>query len=617
MSDSILIFTIGPVQGYIAQARRAHDWWAGSQILVGVLRHAAQQAAQQGAHIIYPADLSLDSLPNRFVAQIPQDKDAPAIAAAAERAAREQWRAYAQDARARLTAQIEISPDWEWAKIWERQIENHLEVYWSIAPIPDGNYRQGYINASAALGARKLSREFACADEEGPKDSLSGMRAALWVPSGEHDPMNAARKYWADLAARFADPNSHDYIPTILQHDGRERLDAIGAMKRFSRALPYGNRFPSVSSIAAASFRRAAKGKAEGALNTYAKTLDALGVFRPGDALKCAQLVSWDFDGDTFYVDTLTEQALTTDYHIPPEKITPEKLRAAQDALREVYQAVGQSPCPYYAILVMDGDKMGERVGACEHAQEHIELSTKLGEFAQMATRIIEKDFAGRVVYAGGDDLLALLPLEDALPAARKIRLAFGQTQTTHEKEKAYTPKISAGIVLAHHQSPLSGALRVARETQERAKQVYGRNALCIAALKRSGEPIHVGALWDFGVQDDSFLITEIAAKFGGTPSPLASKFAFDVLSEARVLVEPDDAYAARIRWLVQRHTQHNLLTAAEQQQLADRIVQMARDLDAFFVKRFGDEDEHRPRGTFEMAQWLLLARFVAQGGGA
>ncbi|MCX7840107.1 MAG: type III-B CRISPR-associated protein Cas10/Cmr2 [Anaerolineae bacterium] len=614
MSDSLLIFTIGPVQGYIAEARRAHDLWAGSQILVGMLRRAAQQAAQQGARIIYPADLSLDSLPNRFVAQIPQNKDAQAIAQAAERAAREEWRAYAQDARTRLIAQIQISPDWEWAKIWERQIENHLEVYWSIASVSESNYQQGYSTASAALGARKESREFTRADEEGPKDSLSGRRAALWVPSGEQDPTNAARKYWADLAARFADPNSHDYIPTILQHDGRERLDAIGAMKRFSRALPYGNRFPSVSSIAAASFRRAAKGKAEDALNTYAKTLNALGVFRPGDALKCNQLVSWNFDGDTFYLDTLTEQALTTDYHIPPEKITPAKLTAAQDALREVYQAVGQSPCPYYAILVMDGDKMGERVGACKSAQEHIELSTQLDEFARTATHIIEEEFAGRVVYAGGDDLLALLPLEDALPAARMIRGQFGETQTAHENKK---PTISAGIVLAHHQSPLSGALRAAREAQERAKQVYGRNALCIAALKRSGEPIQVGAQWDFGVQDDSFLITEIAAKFRGTPAPLASKLAFDVLSETRALVEPDDAYAARLRWLVQRHTQHNLLTAEEQQEFANRIVQMAHDLDALFAQQYGQEDTERPRGTFEMAQWLLLARFMAQGGGA
>jgi len=615
MSDAILIFTIGPVQGYLAEARRAHDLWAGSQILVGVLRRAAQAAAQAGAQLIYPADVSLDSLPNRFVAQIPQDRDARAIAESAERAAREQWRAYAESARKRLTAQIPISPDWEWTTLWERQIESHLEVYWSIAPIPGADYRRGYLNASAALGARKVSREFACADEDGPKDSLSGRRAALWVPLGEAEDANAARRYWANLAVRFADKTSGDYIPTILQRDGRERLDAIGAMKRFTRELSFA-RFPSVSSIAAASFRRAAKGKAEAALRQYAETLKTLGVFAPGDALRCDDLAPWEFDGDLFYEETLTVASLATDYHIPEEDLTAEKLSAARAALRAVHQAVGQVPCPYYTILMMDGDQMGTRVGACESAEEHQTLSDALAKFAQRATGIIEEG-GGRVVYAGGDDLLALLPLTQALPIARHVRNEFGKTQTEREKENKKRSTISAGIALAHHQTPLSGALQAAHAALERAKEFYGRDALCVAALKRSGEHIEVGAHWDWGTLDEArFVVTDIAEKFRGTPAPLSSRFAFDLFDESRALGDPNDAYAARVRWLVRRHTQTQLLSEDEQGALADRIVQMARALDNFFAERFKNDAE-RPRGTSEMARWVLLARFLAQTGGA
>jgi CRISPR-associated protein Cmr2 len=615
MSDAILIFTIGPVQGYLAEARRAHDLWAGSQILVGVLRRAAQAAAQAGAQLIYPANVSLDSLPNRFVAQIPQDRDARAIAESAERAAREQWRAYAESARKRLTAQIPISPDWEWTTLWERQIESHLEVYWSIAPIPGADYRRGYLNASAALGARKVSREFACADEDGPKDSLSGRRAALWVPLGEAEDANAARRYWANLAARFADKTSGDYIPTILQRDGRERLDAIGAMKRFTRELSFA-RFPSVSSIAAASFRRAAKGKAEAALRQYAETLKTLGVFAPGDALRCDDLAPWEFDGDLFYEETLTVASLATDYHIPEEDLTAEKLSAARAALRAVHQAVGQVPCPYYAILMMDGDQMGTRVGACTTQAEHTELSQQLGILAQTATRLIETQFAGRVVYAGGDDLLTLLPLADALPAARQVRNEFGKTQTAREKQNKKRPTLSAGIAFAHHQTPLSGALQVAHTALERAKEFYGRDALCVAALKRSGEHIQVGTRWDWGMLDETrFVVSDIAEKFRGTPAPLSSRLAFDLAGESRALGNPNDAYAARVHWLVQRHTQNQLLSEDEQLTLADRIVQMASALETFFAERFKDDAE-RPRGTSEMARWILVARFLAQTGG-
>jgi len=44
--------------------------------------------------------------------------------------------------------------------------------------------------------------------------------------------------------------------------------------------------------------------------------------------------------------------------------------------------------------------------------------------------------------------------------------------------------------------------------------------------------------------------------------------------------------------------------------------VQMARALDNFFAERFKNDAE-RPRGTSEMARWVLLARFLAQTGGA
>jgi CRISPR type III-B/RAMP module RAMP protein Cmr1 len=177
-------------------------------------------------------------------------------------------------------------------------------------------------------------------------------------------------------------------------------------------------------------------------------------------------------------------------------------------------------------------------------------------------------------------------------------------------------PTLSAGIAFAHHQTPLSGALQVAHAALERAKEFYGRDALCVAALKRSGEHIEVGAHWDWGTLDEArFVVSDIAEKFRGTPAPLSSRLAFDLAGESRALGNPNDAYAARVHWLVQRHTQNQLLSEDEQGALADRIVQMARALDNFFAERFKDDAE-RPRGTSEMARWILVARFLAQTGG-
>jgi CRISPR-associated protein Cmr2 len=56
----------------------------------------------------------------------------------------------------------------------------------------------------------------------------------------------------------------------------------------------------------------------------------------------------------------------------------------------------------------------------------HAAISEALANFALKAVPfVVEELHAGRLVYAGGDDVLALLPLADVLPAAHKLRALF------------------------------------------------------------------------------------------------------------------------------------------------------------------------------------------------
>lgn len=610
MSRSLLIFTISPVQGFIAEARRAHDLWAGSQILVGLIRRAARAAETAGAEIIYPANLAQDSLPNRFVARIGADNNVDEVVRAAVDAVHAQWSDYTDDARKRLSAQVPIEPTWEWNTIWDRQVAHHGEIHWSVATAAPNDYGAAYRFVSAGLGARKRLRDFVQSEESGPKDSFSGMRSALWIPSGDGDTNAAVKSYWTQVAGAFAKKTSTDYVPTILQPDGRERLDAIGATKRFTRKFPEGNKFPSVSSIAAADFRkRIARKKAETQRAAHASALEALGIFPPGNALRNTTLARWDFDGDTLYAETLRPDALK-DYHLDVKEVDP-RLTAARTSLRRLYDAVGAPPSTYYAILAMDGDQMGRRVGACQTEKEHHDLSDALARFAEKATGIVEQEYAGRVVYAGGDDLLALLPLVEALPAASAIRQAFGETipPTADEVKAKRTASISAGIAFAHHRAPLDAAVRAARQSEDVAKREYRRDALCIVALKRSGERVQVGTNWQFGHQ--LAIIKNVIDDFQNEAAPLSSKFAFDVYAEARALADSREAFDARIKWLVRRHGPK--LTDDRVTELKDGIVTMTTELDDLF-KRQNDSPERR-RGTLEMGYWLLLARFLAQGG--
>jgi len=55
----------------------------------------------------------------------------------------------------------------------------------------------------------------------------------------------------------------------------------------------------------------------------------------------------------------------------------------------------------------------------------HLQFSEALGNFALLCARPIVEAFDGRLIYAGGDDVVALLPADIALACAQALRMAF------------------------------------------------------------------------------------------------------------------------------------------------------------------------------------------------
>lgn len=216
----------------------------------------------------------------------------------------------------------------------------------------------------------------------------------------------------------------------------------------------------------------------------------------------------------------------------------------------------------YYALLMMDGDRMGRILCGDERSairyresfhpdvrqgfgkrektnpnirdygeqrraispNRHLAISGALNDFAlHVVPEVVEREHLGRVIYAGGDDVLAMLPVADALPAMTRLRQAYSGIHEAgdsldwrsvrHRKglvckdgfaylngrlmrmmgERATA---SCGVVIAHHQAPLGAVLRELREAEQRAKNEGGRDAFSIAVIKRSGGAIHLTAKW-------------------------------------------------------------------------------------------------------------------------
>ena len=55
MADYLMSLAVGPVQGFIAAARRTRDLWFGSNLLSEVSKAAARVMQMQGARSVFPA----------------------------------------------------------------------------------------------------------------------------------------------------------------------------------------------------------------------------------------------------------------------------------------------------------------------------------------------------------------------------------------------------------------------------------------------------------------------------------------------------------------------------------------------------------------------------------
>jgi CRISPR-associated protein Cmr2 len=109
----LLLVSLGPVQDFIAQARRSRDLWFGSHLLSELSRAAARQLTDCGAQLIFPA---LDkgsaelapchgptrdgktapvSVANKILADVPSSVDPQTCAKNAREAVRTRWQAIA------------------------------------------------------------------------------------------------------------------------------------------------------------------------------------------------------------------------------------------------------------------------------------------------------------------------------------------------------------------------------------------------------------------------------------------------------------------------------------------------------------------------------------------
>lgn len=489
----LFLVSVGPVQTFIASARRTRDLWFGSWLLSELSKAAAHEVVNNrpGNSLIFPAPpnpalLEKDSplnVANKIVALV--DEPPQQLGDAVYKAIKTRLDSVKDQAFLKNMAFDQITA--------EKQVDDLIEYFWIALPFENADYATARRNLEALLAARKNTRDFKPVDwgSDAPKSSLDGQLESV-IPKRLYERRG--------LTVQKQQENIKE-LYNILNAGPAEQLSGVDLLKRLGNAGEKAH-FPSTSHIATIPYLvRLSKLKdpteALTLLDEYVakiyeiasrKNLTVMIDTIPRQYADWEHTILRNYDGSLLFEERLSDIVTDTTGFEP-----------AKEILRKFYEHVKERPNPYYAILVADGDFMGAAIDAqTKHAtgpDRHREISRVLAGFAEKARDIV-KNHVGAPVYTGGDDVLAFMPLHTVLACAKELAAEFHKRLSPFPYEGEHSPTLSVGIAVAHHLDTLRDALNLARSAEKQAKAMSGKNALAIRVSKRSGEERAVVGRW-------------------------------------------------------------------------------------------------------------------------
>jgi CRISPR-associated protein Cmr2 len=475
----LISIAIGPVQDFIASARRSRDLWFGSWLLSELSKVVAQKIGE--GNLVFPSNLS-GNVVNKILAVLPNidEKFDENLRKAIEKRLEDIYEPIFKSIEGKL-ARNKFPNNFFKKDVAIAQIKDMYELYWVAIRYDEikDDYKVCRERVEVLLNARKATREFNAVTwgSIAPKSSLDGQRESVIDEDViKKEEIKAQR---------------------IFGLRKKERLCGVGVLKRLAEKGT-DDSFFSTSHVASLPLLSILENneKTKKAVNDYidelTKEVDDKDLGRVPDHLK--HDVFKKYDGHLLFENRLADLSFETQ----------DKLDKAQRALKK-FMAVAfgnkdTKPLPYYALLLADGDRMGTVIDNQKTRKDHEDLSKALSEFAQAVKTIVEKkENNGSLIYAGGDDVLAFLPLHTVLDCAKELAVQFTQNlskDTRFVDESRNPPTLSVGVAIVHHTEPLQDSLATMRDAEKDAKSVKGKNALAVILSKRSGADTPIKGSW-------------------------------------------------------------------------------------------------------------------------
>lgn len=593
-NNSIFLFTLGPVQSFISQARKALDLFSGSFILSYLTFIATTEILNKfgPGSLIYPdllsqplmdwylekdikievknsssSQIDIPTIPNRFVAIIPQTEEAKIkeLAQSVIKKVRNKWTEIAEEvlssfqiSEKEIVKHLDDFPQIYWVAIPWREKENditiddlstfivteELERFKGLIEFANTKgefkanigllYQPLYTALEKSIGARKNLREFRQISEEGKKCSICGEKEAI-IKAGI-----------GSLTVGKFISDKEELCGLCFIKRGFEKY----LIKEFGKELS----FPSTAEVSLSDFKEKALKEAKDEFSIFIKEFREISKdkFQQVDPLpKLKPLFEGieNLEGEWFFEENLRKEFFKKFLNVI---ISDDQLEKLKIKLKVITDKVGK-PTPYFAVLKLDGDNMGKWLSGqllpgIENAYNsntwqnlpddfkeklkriaqrkiltpaiHSAISHALRNYSiEFVRKIVEEDHLGKLIYSGGDDVLAFVNLRDLFSVMRKLRFAFtgqikfknGKIEVDWYNKAGFVEKdgrllltmgkkasASMGVVIAHYKMPLRIVLMRLREMEKKAKNWNGKDAFCIALLKHSGEERFGACKWRY-----------------------------------------------------------------------------------------------------------------------
>ena len=521
--------TIPSVQKLILSSRKAQDLWAGSFIVSNLLKETVKDLKNKSnISFIFPhEDLlgetegKISNVPNKILFTVEGSK--------------EEIKKIGQDLEKSIKEKLKnlINTDFINEKLskmkcgskelMKYQLENFVNVIWGAVPLKKDNYiasldnLDNYISykKSSILPNRRFIESYKVIDfekEEYPFVEGLGFEQIYdyFTDSKIKKPHIVKGAYRCTLCgdriileADGKDYKGNSFWENVWKENEKiftegERLCGVCLVKRTYKS----GGFPSVSEIATTTFKLF--------LKNYPETVKEI-----ANIIKSADNGKKYFSKNPQSVPKLQGESnlnellkIDGEYLIPQVRENDEEKPEIAVKLKNVYKELNKAPSDSFAVLIMDGDSMGAKLRLINDIDKQKELSKKLSNFTKEVKKIVEDENYGKLIYAGGDDVLALLPIEFALKCAYEIQKAFSkelkeieeliQRKLQQEKKDKteYKFTMSGGLLFAYHKLPLNYVLNKVREFEQKAKN-SGKNRIYFGYLKHSLSYSESFLLWD------------------------------------------------------------------------------------------------------------------------